>query len=295
MRRIWHRLFDERPGDALPRELIAVSLGASVAAGWAGWYIDGWTFRGYDVTVNVLASFIVLGPGLFITNILVKRWRDRRDKHELRKAVAKPIEWFVTMFELQMHGSFFILTHQIPGLSIDPPVFATGYVTAPLRTLQRLISVLDDALIALQDHPDVAQRCLLGGWSPTGSFSPAVRSLVGDIDRHVSMAGCATEVETVEAALDGLAKMRRMARDLEEKKRLRADAGVNYARKVREALDALDHLLYGIMWAVEDELGMPRSKLLWEESAEAVSPPDEVERRQAQAMELDTAGGRGHD
>jgi hypothetical protein len=276
MSHLWHRLFDERPGDALPRELIVMSLVVSAAAAWAGWYIDGWTFRGYDVTVNVLASFIVLGPGLFVTNILVKRWRDRRDKAELEASIAKPIEWLVTMYEIGIHGALFILNERVPGLALIPPATESGSTTAPLRNLQRLIAVLDEGLTALQDHPEVAKRLLLGGWSPTFVDLPSVRSLVGDIDRHISMAGCRTEVATVEAAFEGLLKMRRLARKFDEEKRLRADAGVNYAQKVQEALDSLDRLLYLITWAVEDEFGMPRSDLLWEdrETAEqSVRPP----------------------
>ena len=88
MRRLWRgptlairirRLFQEHPDDPLPREWIAVALLASIGAGVLGGIKGGWSFW-----ENVLASVVLLGPGLLLTNVVATRWRTRRRAVEIQ-------------------------------------------------------------------------------------------------------------------------------------------------------------------------------------------------------------------
>src|SRR3954453_12866550 len=64
------RMFTERPDDPLPLEWIAGACVASVGAFTWGWLLGSWGFF-----QNVLASIALLGPGLFLTNVVARNWR----------------------------------------------------------------------------------------------------------------------------------------------------------------------------------------------------------------------------
>jgi hypothetical protein len=88
----WRQLFGERPDDPLPMEAIAVAVAGSVAAMAIALAIDGATFRGYDFLVNVLASLALLGPGLIVTNVVVRNWRHKRVVLEASPEIAKLLD-----------------------------------------------------------------------------------------------------------------------------------------------------------------------------------------------------------
>jgi hypothetical protein len=73
-------------------EAVALAVLVSVGAITVALLIDGADFRGYDFTVNVLASLALLGPGLIITNVLARNWRRRRRYLGWSKSTNDPVE-----------------------------------------------------------------------------------------------------------------------------------------------------------------------------------------------------------
>jgi hypothetical protein len=72
-RRLWQRVFTERPEDPLPLEWIGAALVLSIVAIVWGWQLGGSAFA-----QNVFAALALLGPGLLLTNVVAVRLQDRR-------------------------------------------------------------------------------------------------------------------------------------------------------------------------------------------------------------------------
>src|SRR3982750_3072056 len=79
-----HRTFKERSDDPLPLEWVGIASVASVGAFVWGWILGDWNFL-----QNILASIVVLGPGLLATNVLARNWRHKTDAKKKEEALVR--------------------------------------------------------------------------------------------------------------------------------------------------------------------------------------------------------------
>lgn len=85
----------ERPGDPLPLTWVMVAMMISGLAMAVG------ALRGVDdFLMNVTANLALLGPGLFITNVLARNWRhetDARGKRERLIRLRSEFDWLIDL------------------------------------------------------------------------------------------------------------------------------------------------------------------------------------------------------
>jgi hypothetical protein len=88
---VWRRVFAERPEDPLPLEWIAAAVVLSIVALVWGWWLGGSAFF-----QNELAALALLGPGLFLTNVVAVRLQIRRCSADRARRVAATIPTLVS-------------------------------------------------------------------------------------------------------------------------------------------------------------------------------------------------------
>ncbi len=262
------RFLSERAGDALPRELVALALLVSGLSAWLAWYIDGADFRGYDASVNVLASLIVLGPGLLVTNIFfVRNWRLRRDDEELVRAVDRYIFLNLIFFLLRLNllEAMASLRTIVPdgSLPLRKHVMAettTGRPASWHEALEMLASDWAQVSLVLQIIEDSDSRLLMARWNPLCYLQTpnSLKHLSRSLGRHMP-------ADLIDIRVDQVAKSAADVRnDLEN---IRADTQPDEGslRRYHSGVNIIVDGLRGIVSELQREL--PQVPYDWDVSS----------------------------
>lgn len=191
-------LFHEKSGEAVPREVVALALLGSVGAAVLGVIIDGADFRGYDITVNVLGSIVLIGPGLFTTNLILQRWRDRRARTSSREKVGAALE----QLNLLTHDALIRpVTQAIARVTKAPCAIKTDYAAATgAERARALVTMLHDLQMRLGGLKQVEWK----GVVDDSNLPYMLRSWANFVPMHVEVLADELALRGLKTQLDGI-------------------------------------------------------------------------------------------
>ncbi len=180
----WNWAVDERPNEVLPRELIGLALIATGVSAVAGWYLDEHRFRGYDITINVLASLVVLGPGLVITNVIARNWQEHRKEEHLLNRLRVPVIELIAYLTRGMPEAIQELSKWAPTLTARWDGEDIDDVLGSLHGLQEVLQAMDAVLVYAPDDPELRVEISNALWTPADFFYAALRRQVARLAKH---------------------------------------------------------------------------------------------------------------
>ncbi len=196
----WRRLFREHPREPLPREALvgAVVLSTVTAVGGTIW-------AGKEFWVNVLASLVLLGPGLVITNYVAINWRDRRDKAVVTSQLAGPSQAIdLVIRQIYVDAMIGLFKQVYP--DAEPPASVQPAWATPAKAMSELIQQLATVRAAF-DSVSISDMGTLTNTAITTSVRDVIRILqqqLVEMEPFMNTAPATLRMQDLDSALSHL-------------------------------------------------------------------------------------------
>lgn len=162
--RAGRQMFREHDDEVLPRELIVLALALSMAATVLGLNSEEhsnlmiWRIAADGFVLNTLSNLALVGPSLVIANVVVARWRRRRQI----KAVLPALDRIYGLVDLALYWSdnVWVVLHDIdPSVAPDPISYQApaddGKRTVSAKSLEDQIELIIARSRALRGRADL--------------------------------------------------------------------------------------------------------------------------------------------
>lgn len=179
MRGVSNRLtewFAARRDDPIPATLTAAGLVVSAAAGAFGGVVDGG-----NLLTNIEGNLVLIGPGLVISNIVVKRIQEARARRTIEPLIGATGRFLCEGFRTAQHALRLLgsdTSPQIPTSRLDFATLATLLGSAHSQMVSRM-----DTLLEKQELPARFRDSLPLSFPNFG----LIDAFVQQADRHCSM------------------------------------------------------------------------------------------------------------